>query len=192
MVLKQFELFKNIPTIETERLRLRKIQPSDAENVYEYASRPLVSEFLLWYPHENLDYTRNYLARIKKEYARKRFYDWAIALKDSDKMIGTCGFTSIYFEENSAEVGYVLSDLYWKNGYATEALREVLKFGFLVLDFDSLSAKIMSDNKASINVAKKNKFVIDNARTEKLWIKNEYRTILTYVLNRRTYFSRHL
>ena len=71
MVLKQFELFKNIPTIETERLRLRKIQPSDAENVYEYASRPLVSEFLLWYPHENLDYTRNYLARIKKEYARK-------------------------------------------------------------------------------------------------------------------------
>lgn len=192
MTYKQFDIFKNIPVIETERLRLRKIVSSDLENVYEYASRPLVSEYLLWQPHSSIEYTKNYLSTIKKEYAKKQFYDWAVALKDSDKMIGTCGFTTIHYEENRADVGYVLSDLYWKNGYATEALKEVLKFAFLILNLDSVSARIMMDNKASIHVAEKCKFVLDHTKTERMWIKNELRTILTYVLKRKTYLSDHL
>ena len=192
MTFKQFDIFKNIPVIETERLRLRKIVSSDLENVYEYASRPLVSEYLMWRPHSSIEYTKNYLSTIKKEYSKKRFYDWAIALKDSNKMIGTCGFTTIYYEENRADVGYVLSDLYWKNGYATEALREVLKFAFCILNLDSVSARIMFENKPSIHVAEKFKFVLDHTKTERIWIKDELKTILTYVLNRKTYFSNRL
>ena len=44
-------IFAKIPTIETPRLVLRKMKPSDSEDMFEYASRPEVSEYLLWLPH---------------------------------------------------------------------------------------------------------------------------------------------
>lgn len=189
MTHKQFDIFKNIPTIETDRLRLRKIVMTDLDDVYEYASRPLVSEYLLWEPHPSVEHTKEYLRAIKKEYSKKRFYDWAIALKESNKMIGTCGFTTIRFEENTADVGYVLSDLYWKNGYASEAMTEVLKYGFYTLNLDSLSARIMSENSASIHLAEKMHFAPDYTKTEKVQIKGRYATVLTYVLSKSSYFS---
>ena len=64
-------------------------------------------------------------------------------------MIGTCGFSSFDFANNSAEVGYVINPAYQKRGYAPEALLEVMMFGFMELNLHRIEARYMDGNDAS-------------------------------------------
>ena len=115
-----YDLFTRIPTLYTERLMLRKISVHDSEDMYEYSKRPEVSKYLLWSPHADIRVTKNYTRYLQGLYLKKEYYDWAIVLRRSDKMIGTCGFAHIDAENNSAEIGYVLSSDYWGKGIAAE------------------------------------------------------------------------
>ena len=58
MHVKDFEIFKNIPTLKTERLILRKISKNDLDDIFEYSSDPEISRFLLWSAHENKRVTK--------------------------------------------------------------------------------------------------------------------------------------
>ena len=126
----QLSLFKKIPTITTERLVLRRMLPKDAEDMYEYAQEPLTTRFLLWDPHVNIKFTQSYLKFIQTQYAAASFFDWAVTLADSGKMIGTCGFASIDTDNDAGEIGYVINPDYRGMGLVPEAVRAVLKFGF--------------------------------------------------------------
>ena len=92
-----YKIFSRIPEIETERLVLRKMKPSDSEAMFDYAKRSDVTKYLTWYPHKSENYTRQYLEYISRHYAIGDFYDWAVVDKESKKMIGTCGFTRFNF-----------------------------------------------------------------------------------------------
>ena len=76
-------IFAKIPTLETERLILRRMKPSDSEDMFEYASRPEVSEYLLWLPHTTQRFTKNYLHFLQTQYMTKNFYDWAVTIKST-------------------------------------------------------------------------------------------------------------
>ncbi len=169
--------FSNIPTLRTERLILRKIKQSDAEDVFEYSSDPQVSEFLLWRPHKSVEYTKEYLAYIKNEYRIGKFFDWAITVKDGiykGKMIGTCGFTSFDLHNNSAEVGYVLNRRFWGQEIADEALSRVIKFGFNDLLLHRIEAKYMLENDKSLRVMQKCGLSFEGIRRSSLIIKGDY------------------
>ncbi len=135
--------FKNIPVIKTERLTLRRMRVEDCHDMYEYSKREDVTEYLLWSPHPNRTHTRKYLEYIKTRYDDGEFYDWAVQLDSEQKMIGTCGFSSIDFANNSAEVGYVINPAYRGRGYAPEALLEIMMFGFLELNLHRIEARYM-------------------------------------------------
>lgn len=155
MIKEDLEIFKTIPTIETERLILRRMMPSDLSDVYDYAKRAEVSEFLLWYPHDTTAFTRKYLKIVDSKYKRGEFYDWAVVCKADGRMIGTAGFTSIDVYNNNAEIGYVLNSDYWGRGLAAEAARAVITFGFEALRLVRIEAKYMTDNLGSKRVAEK-------------------------------------
>ena len=108
----QLSLFKKIPTITTERLIMRKMLPTDAADMYEYAQEPIVTHFLLWEPHVNLKFTQSYLKFVQTQYAAGAFFDWALTLAENGKMIGTCGFASIDMDNDAGEVGYVINPEY--------------------------------------------------------------------------------
>lgn len=55
-----YRIFSKIPTLETDRLILRKMLVSDKEDVYAYSCRTDVTEYLTWSPHESVDYTADY------------------------------------------------------------------------------------------------------------------------------------
>ena len=61
------EIFRNPPVLFTERLMLRKMERFDSEDMFEYASLPETTEYLLWSPHPDLNYTRKYLAFFRKK-----------------------------------------------------------------------------------------------------------------------------
>ncbi len=149
------EVFTHIPTLETERLLLRKISLTDAEDMYEYSAQAKVTKHLLWTEHPTLAYTQAYVEYLQTRYAVGDYYDWAIVSKQTGKMIGTAGFTSIDTANNTAEIGYVLHPDFWGMGIAAEAAREVLRFGFEELKLSRIAAVCMKENPSSLRVMEK-------------------------------------
>ena len=158
------KIFKRIPTLTTERLQLRKIELRDIKHIYEYAKDPAVSEYLLWSPHPDIDFTREYVKYVRYLYRHARFYDWAIMYKR--KMIGTVGFTSFDLEKNSAEIGYVLNRNVWGKGIATEAVNKIVRFGFQVLGLNRIEARFMPGNLRSKAVLIKCKFSYEGLKRD--------------------------
>ena len=172
-----YEIFSNIPKISTERLTLRALRELDAEDVFEYASLPEVTKYLLWSEHPTLAYTKEFLAYIENRYALGDFYDWAVTMNDTGKVIGTCGFTSIDAANNSGEVGYVLNPDFHGRGYAPEAAKRVIDFGFTELNLHRIEAKFMKENTASLHVMEKLGMTLEGYRRDGMLIKQKYRTI---------------
>ncbi len=170
-------LFAEMPMLETERLYLRPMSVVDASDMYEYAKRRDVTEYLLWSPHPSEQYTRDYLRYIERRYAMGEFYDWAVVERSSKKMIGTAGFTRFDFPHNSGEIGYVLNPDFHGRGYGTEAARRVIRFGFERLGLHRIEAKFMRGNDASLHVMEKLGMSLEGYRRDGMLVKGTYRTI---------------
>ena len=170
-------VFSNIPTLHTERLTLRRMSVKDTDDMFDYAKRQETTEYLLWYPHQTRKYTEDALRYIGTRYNLGEFYDWAVIENESGRMIGTCGFTRFDLPHNSAEIGYVLNPDFHGKGYATEAARRVIDFGFSELSLHRIEAKFMLGNDASLHVMEKLGMTLEGYRRDGMLVKNKYRTI---------------
>ena len=166
--------FKYLPVLETERLILRKILPSDYIDMYEYSSNEEVTKYLLWSVHPSPEYTKQYIEYLQSRYKIGDFYDWAITLKDTKKMIGTCGFSKFDYSNNSAEIGYVLNSAYWNNGYCSESVSKIIAFGFETLKLNRIEARYMKDNLASRHVMEKCNMLYEGTMNSAVYAKNKY------------------
>ncbi len=174
--------FLDMKTLETERLVLRKITKRDAEDMYEYSKNPDVSKYLTWDTHESLAYTRAYIRFLSKKYRSGEYFDWGIELKETHKLIGTCGY-SVFDKANSkVEIGYVLNPLFWKKGYATEAVKRIIEYAFDELDIHRIEARLMDGNTASEKVLKKCGLKYEGTGKDEIFIKEEFKTLHHYSL----------
>ena len=169
--------FFRMPELETERLIFRAIKKSDALDIYEYSSNSKTCEYLLWDTHKSVDYTKKFIDIIMSKYKSGEYNDWAIVLKKSKKMIGTCGFTRIDEENSIAEIGYVINPAYWGLGIATEAAKRVVEFAFEEMSINRVEAKFLFGNEASLNVMKKIGMKFEGYQRESLLVKGKYRTV---------------
>ena len=78
---------------------------------------------------------------------------FAIAEKESNRIIGTIFLGS--FEGKRAEIGYELSEDYWKKGIMSEAMKEVINIGFNQLALTRIQAFFCEENIASKNILEK-------------------------------------
>ena len=132
------KISSHLPTLEGERIILRKMLFDDACDMYEYSQNPDVPKYLTWYPHPDLEYTKAYLRYVSQRYRTGDCIDWAIVDKKSGKMIGTCGFAKIDYQNDCAEIGYVLNPNFQRRGIAAEAARLVIKFGFEEMELERI------------------------------------------------------
>lgn len=172
-----YQLFSHIPTLETERLTLRGMRVSDAEDMFAYAQQEPVTRYLTWTPHPNVKHTKDYLTYVGQRYRTGDFFDWAVICKEDGHMIGTCGFTTFDFTSDSAEIGYVLNPAYHGRGLATEAVREVIRFGFEELSLHRIEAKFMKENTRSQRLMERVGMQFEGYAREAMKVKGEYRTI---------------
>ena len=166
--------FSHIPCIETERLLLRRLMQSDSHDMYEYAKKEQVTRYLLWEPHPDEDYTYRYLSAVQRQYREGECYDWAITLKASGKMIGTCGFAAFSPTDDRGEIGYVLNPDYWGHGIVPEAVMAVLEFGFRELNLNRIEAKYIFGNDRSRRVMEKCGMQFEGVLHSYMKIKNRY------------------
>ena len=186
------KMFKKIPILETDRLILRRMKIADYADMYEYSCLDEVTKYLLWNSHPNTRYTRDYLAYIQSQYRAGAFYDWAVVHKETDKMIGTCGFARLDFENNSAEIGYVLNPAFWRKGYATEAVRKIIDFGFHTLNLHRIEARYIVGNEVSRRVMEKSGMTFEGVHKSSLFVKDNYVNVGYCAITADEYISNYL
>lgn len=182
------QTFAAPPSLTTERLTLCRITEEFAADMYEYSGDPDVTKYLTWSPHSGQKETERYIRILQKKYADGSFNDWGLVLKDSGKFIGTCGYTSFNYEENTAEVGYVLAKPYWGQALAPEAVKAVMRFGFEQFGLDGYTAKYMEGNDASGRVMQKCGMSLEGVYRHSMYIKGEFKNIVVYRVTREDFY----
>ena len=82
--------------IETPRLLLRRLMPSDAPMMYSnWANDPEVTRWLRWTPHKDVAETQELLSAWALLYPNEDYYQWAIVEKATGQVFGSISiFTS--------------------------------------------------------------------------------------------------
>lgn len=178
------DVFSDLAPIETERLLLRKMALADAEDMFEYASDPEVTNYTTWYPHTSIEDSRQFLEHITGRYDRHGVAEWGVIHKRDRKFIGTCGY--IYWEPQHAraEIGYALSRSYWGQGLMSEAAREVISFGFRNMTLNRVEARCLPENIGSARVLEKSGMNFEGILRQHMYIKGRYIDLKMYAIVR--------
>ena len=142
--------------IETHRLILRPFRIEDAEDMFSnWASDPEVTKFLTWPAHSSIDVTRRVLNDWISCYADGGFFQWAIELKVTGRVIGNISVVKLDETVDSAEIGYCLGRAFWGQGIMPEALRAVMAFLFDEAEINRIAAYHDANNPKSGRVMQK-------------------------------------
>ncbi len=177
-------VFSSLPVLDTKRLRLRPLSMRDEKDMYRYASDPAVSRHVLWDAHESLRDTRSALRSAIRQYRSGSPGSFAIERRSDRRMIGTIGFMWINTEHRSAEVGYSLARDCWNQGYATEALAAVLRFGFDTLRLNRIEAQHETSNPASGRVMQKCGMTYEGTLRSRVFNKGHFSDVRLYAILR--------
>ena len=88
---------------------------------------------------------------------------YAIVLKENLKMIGTVELHT-YTPHFKAELGYTINPKYWGNGYATEAAKKIIEWGFITLGLKRIECSSFPENERSQAVCKRLGFTFECIR----------------------------
>jgi RimJ/RimL family protein N-acetyltransferase len=142
--------------IETDRLILRRWRDDDLPDFAAINSDPRVMEF---FPKTlNRAESDALASRIRDHFARKGFGLWAVEVPGIAAFIGLVGLSTPTFEAHftpCVEIGWRLAREHWGNGYATEAARAVLDFGFRRLQLPEIVSFTVPSNRRSRGVMEK-------------------------------------
>ena len=156
------EFPKDFPILETKRLVLRKLEATDAKVLFENYSDEEIANNFLDEPLGDTKQASQFIEAFNEEFAKGKAITWAIALKNANKMIGTC---SCMLETSAcAEIGYDLAKAHWGKGLMTEALEAMIGYGFNELGLETIKADTLSNNSRSINLLKRLEFQLDDVR----------------------------
>jgi ribosomal-protein-alanine N-acetyltransferase len=143
------------PTLQTERLRLRPFSLADAPVVHALAGAREIAATTLTVPHPYEDgMAETWIGTHAPGYEAGEQATFALVLREGDELVGAIGL-AINGAHARAELGYWVGVPFWNQGFATEAAREVLRFGFEGLELHRIYAMHMMRNPASGRVMQK-------------------------------------
>ncbi|MCR8747240.1 GNAT family N-acetyltransferase [Romboutsia lituseburensis] len=180
----------NFPTLETSRLYLREITDDDASDIFEYLSDDTVTKYLGKESLTNVDGAYEIINKIKINYNERRGIRWGIIHKESRKLIGTIGYDVLQVKNKRADVGYDINSNYWRQGFATEAINEVINWGFIKFDLNRIGSVVFPDNIASLNLLKKIGFTKEGLLREYIIQNNMERDTVVLSLLKKEYLAK--
>jgi ribosomal-protein-alanine N-acetyltransferase len=153
--------FTNFPVLQTERLTLRELNLNDTKAIFRLRTKKEVVEFIDRKTLNNLSETRAFIERISKLTSNNKGVFWVIESKSNSQVIGTIGLRNFEDEEDYAEIGYELEPSYQQKGFMSEAFNVVVEYGFKQIELKTIEAFTHKNNKASIALLEKQKFVFE-------------------------------
>lgn len=148
--------FDPFPTMDLDDIILREITNKDAQAYLDYMSNNQMAGFLT-----NDNRPKTFDAALEEVsywgglFSSKRSIYWAIACKESNKMIGTAGFNTISFANARAEISYDLDPHFWGKGIMRRSIKAILAFSDYTLGIIRIQATVITTNERSIKVLDK-------------------------------------
>jgi RimJ/RimL family protein N-acetyltransferase len=142
--------------IETPRLLMREILPTDVDGLFELDNDPEVHRYLGNNPIQTKEQAAQMIEFIRQQYIDNGIGRWALIDKQTNNFLGWAGLKLITEQTNNhinyLDVGYRLIKKYWGQGFATEAARASLIYAFNELQAPAVYAITDSNNAASHHV----------------------------------------
>jgi len=141
-------------SLETDRLIIRRFELGDAPDLFALRSDPTVSQYDSWEPYASRDEARRFIESQKhvEPGTEGQWCQWAVVLQSDSKVIGSVEMVIRSRRWGQAEIGWALNRVYRGMGYATEAARRMITFGFDDLGLHRISAECDPGNTASVRL----------------------------------------
>ncbi|MEY9949100.1 GNAT family N-acetyltransferase [Kitasatospora sp. GAS1066B] len=169
-------------SLSTPRLDLRRFRPEDSAALAAYRSDPAVARYQGWSapvsPAQAAELVRDFAAGDPR---RPGWFQYAIELRTDGRLIGDLG---VHLHENlrQAELGFTLAPEHQGHGYATEAVRAVLRELFERRGLHRVSAVCDARNRSSAGLLERVGFQLEGRRPEYTWCKGEWTDDLLFGL----------
>lgn len=143
-----------ISTLTTQNLTLRAFSEQDAEAMYHILSGQDVLRYFPTTQPPTLPQVQKMIDRLLKHWEKHGYGLWAVELRETGDLVGRCGLQYIP-ETDEIEIDFILGRQFWGQGFATEAGKASLQFGFEELNLTSIVGIVHVDNLASQRVLQK-------------------------------------
>ncbi|KIO75426.1 hypothetical protein TH53_20870 [Pedobacter lusitanus] len=174
--------FSEFPELSTPRLRLRKLEQTDAAAVHELRSDPAVNAFLDRAVSTGIPDALAHIAKIENLIQNNASIYWVITLKNDQAFAGTICLWNFDIPGQTVEIGYELLPQYQGKGIMAEAIKCVINYAFETLKAKTITAFPAAGNISSVRLLENNGFRLSNAPYQ-----NSHDTVdhmLTYLLDK--------
>ncbi len=171
--------------LQTKRLVLRPFEDSDAEALYKYAKSPNVGPASGWEPHSSVEESREIIRELLSTPET-----FAVELKETGEVVGCASIMTsdsvVHLRDvadDECELGYWIGEPYWGQGLIPEAVVELTRYAFEVLQKTTIWCGHLEGNEQSRRVQEKCGFAYSHTEYHKLALSpDEFYTVLYYKL----------
>ncbi len=180
---------QTLPIITTERVVLRWVSENDIDSLFEVFSDSQVMRYWSSAPFTDRDEAVKLQREIATGNENNTMMKWGLALRDSDRVIGTATLFNLNLDNGRAEVGYAMGRAHWGKGYMNEALQALLTHAFEVMQLRRLEADVDPRNAASIRTLERLGFQREGFLRERWHVDGEIQDAIFYGLLRREWYE---
>lgn len=174
------------PELETTRLRLSSIVEEDVRNIYELFSDRRVIEYYDLEAFNQTSQAENLIRFFDTRFIENTGIRWAIRLKETNQLIGTCGFNTWSPKMKNAVIGYDLLPKYWGKGLTTEAVHRIVEAAFSGVlpcgELNRIQGDTIPGNNASESVLLKLGFKEEGIRRQSGYWKDKFHDLKCFGL----------
>lgn len=174
--------FTDFPILQTERLLLRQISNDDADEMFSLRSNPEIMRFIPREMPKTIDDAVKHIEFMQGLLESGECINWAICMKEDNKLIGNIGYFRMQPENHRAEIGYMLDQKFQGKGIMQEALTRIIRYGFETLKLHSIEAVTDPENYASWKLLEKNGFIREGHFKEDCYWQGKYLDSFVYSL----------
>jgi RimJ/RimL family protein N-acetyltransferase len=167
----------------TERLILREFRADDWPAILAYQSDLRYLRYYAWTGRTREEVQAFVQLFLDQQRAQPRIkYQLAVTLKSTGQLIGTCGIRLAAASAHEGDIGYELDPEHWGQGYATEAARAIVRFGFVELGLHRIWSWCIADNVGSARVLEKVGMQLEGRQRHKDRFKGRWWDRLLYAM----------
>jgi [ribosomal protein S5]-alanine N-acetyltransferase len=170
--------------IFTDRLLLRDVTIDDSNNLHELFSLPEIEQFNSIEKPNSIHETINEINLMLEEQSqdKRKNYSFCIINKDQKYFIGFIGMNLFADRFKLAKIFFMINPNHWDNGYATEAAKSIIDFGFKTLFLHRIEAGADIENKRSVRVLEKCKMMNEGIRRSLLPVKGKWKDCFHFAI----------
>ena len=162
-------------TIKTERLILRRFAYSDYDSMLKYwISDPEIQSLYSEPVYTTKEEVKELLDQYIFSYEKENYYRWAIITKETNQCIGQIAYFLVDEKNNFAEIEYCIGAAFQCKGFATEATKAVIKYGFENINLHKVQICTKTINEPSKRVIEKCGFTYEGTLRDYFCVKDEY------------------